>query len=65
MLAPSAKRREMFGESHEGELHPTKNPIVRRTLLQMDDSVELFEICFAVWPLPETAMEHENKHSSK
>ena len=24
-LAPSAKRREVFGESHKGELHPTKN----------------------------------------
>ena len=25
LLAPSAKRREVFGESHGGELHPTKN----------------------------------------
>ena len=25
LLAPSAKRREALGESHKGELHPSKN----------------------------------------
>ena len=25
LLAPSAKRREVFGESQKDELHPTKN----------------------------------------
>ena len=25
LLEPSAKRREVFGESHEGKLHPSEN----------------------------------------
>ena len=44
MLAPSAKRREVFGESHEGCAASYKEPLVRRTLLHMDDSVELIDL---------------------
>ena len=31
LLAPSAKRREVFGESHEGPTASFQEPLVRRT----------------------------------
>ena len=31
LLAPSAKRREVFGESHEGRTASFQEPLVRRT----------------------------------
>ena len=42
-LAPSAKRREVFGESHEGWAASYQEPLVRRTFLHMDDSVEFVD----------------------
>ncbi|CAN0122714.1 unnamed protein product [Laminaria digitata] len=39
-LAPSAKRREVFGDSHEGRAASYKDPLVRWNFLRMDDSVE-------------------------
>ena len=40
LLAPSAKRREVSGESHEGLFASYKEPVVRRTFLHIDDSAE-------------------------
>ena len=36
--APSKKRREVFGESHEGRAASYKEPRLRRTFLHTDDS---------------------------
>ena len=40
LLASSTKRREVSGESHEGRAASYEEPLVRRTFLRMDDSVE-------------------------
>ena len=56
MLAPSAKRREVFGEPHKGELHPSKNRSydglrhLGSTFLPVDDSANEL-LGFLVWPL--------------
>ena len=41
LAAPSVKRREVLGESHEGWTASYEEPLSRRTFLCMDDSVEL------------------------
>ena len=54
LLAPSAKRREVLGESHQGLTASFQEPRVRRTLapifLRMDDSANEL-LSFLVWPL--------------
>ena len=40
LLAPSAKRREVFGGSHEGRAASCYELLVRRAFLHTDDSVE-------------------------
>ena len=40
-IAPSVKRCEVFGVSHEGWAESKEEPLVRRTFLHTDDSVEL------------------------
>ena len=40
LLVPSANRREVFGGSHEGLAAPYVEPLVRRTFLHMDGTVE-------------------------
>ena len=39
LLAPSARRREVFGESHEGRVASYQEPLLKRIFLHMDDSV--------------------------
>ena len=52
LLAPSAKRREMFGESPKGELHPSKDHSkdgllhLVPTLLLLDDSPKEVYVVF-------------------
>ena len=44
LLAPSPKRREVFGESHEGWAASYKEPLVRRTFLHIDGGVERIDL---------------------
>ena len=52
--APSAKRREVFGESHEGRAASFEEPYVRQTSLRMDDTSSKAMVCLPAWSLPET-----------
>ena len=42
-LAPSAKRREVFGELHEGAA-ASQEPLVKRTSWHVDCSVEIIDL---------------------
>ena len=46
-LAPSAKRREVLDESHEGRAASCYDPLVRWTFLHVDDAVELSKFFFS------------------
>ena len=57
LLAPSAKRREVFASRMKGKLHPSTNRSENGlrdlvpTFLFVEDSANEFILCFLMWPL--------------